>query len=98
MAQAGKLFDKKNGGGGGGGAGNQAGKVEGPYIVLHLALTEVLLLMNHLFICSDAFCCSDSHASVRAIQDYGQGESGTRGDAEFDGRCDVVLIEVTVSQ
>jgi len=28
------------------------------------------------------------------IHDYGQGELGTRRDAEFDGRCNVVLIEV----
>jgi hypothetical protein len=31
---------------------------------------------------------------MRTIHDYGQSELGTRRDAEFDGRCNVVLIEV----
>jgi hypothetical protein len=35
MAQAGKLFDKKNGGAG---AGNQAAKVDGPSILTHTNL------------------------------------------------------------
>jgi hypothetical protein len=92
MSQAGKLFNKKNGGAGGG---NPAAKVDGSCIIHYLTLISIHWGFFFPFHCSYAYRCIDSYASVWTIHEYRQSELGSRRDAEPDGCCNVVLIEVT---
>jgi hypothetical protein len=89
MSQAGKLFDKKNAGtgGGAGSANNQAAKVQGPLPHSFFNDPSIGFFIHY----SDALCCDYSNASMWSIQDNWKSKPGTRGCAELDGRCDVVL-------
>lgn len=100
MAQAGKLFDKKNGTAAQGG--NQDAKAEGasrfyipPYLLL-LYLYTLLTIWDYMF-ASYARSSCDGDAIGWDLQDHGQTQPSEWRYAAVDGCGDVIFAEVNSS-